>query len=74
MMQDLNNNDWWPRSIRGTSKAPGLGQEGPQPWDFHVRGLSSQNTNKNKFIKEHGGLLLSLRIQPSASLQHDQQP
>ena len=55
--------------------APGLGQEGLQPWDLHVRDLSSQNMfiNRNVFIKEHGGGggLLSLRIQPSVSLQHD---
>ena len=54
---------------------PGLGQEGLQPWDSHVRDLSSQNIfiNRNVFIKEHegGGGLLSLRIQPSVSLQHD---
>ena len=54
--------------------APGLGQEGLQPWNPHVRSLSSQNVfiNRNVFIKKHGGGgLLSLRIQPSVSLQHD---
>ena len=37
--------------------APGLGQEGLQPWNPHVRSLSSQNVfiNRNVFIKKHGG-------------------
>lgn len=79
-MQVTNNLDWWPRGtskdigpdwdqINKRNKALDLDKKDPSP-EPHVSGISSQNTNKNYFIEEHGGLL-SLRIQPPTSMPHD---